>query len=67
MRSRDELEAALDAAGWKLIDGPRLIIDTGWRATIRRGTASKQATGHTALGVLEDLLRSAQERTRKQP
>jgi hypothetical protein len=70
MRTRDEIEAALNAAGWNLIAGPMLIVDPGyigWRATIQCGNASKQATGHTALGVLKDLLRAAQEHARKQP
>jgi hypothetical protein len=61
MRTRDELEAALDAARWKLIDGPRQTSG-GWKATIQRGTASKLATGSTEIGVLEDLLRSVQVR-----
>lgn len=59
MRTRDELEAALNAAGWKLIDGPTRTA-SGWKATIQRGTASKLTTGQTALGVLEDLLRAVQ-------
>lgn len=53
-----ELEGALHAAGWKLIDGPR-EVPGGVRAAIQRGEASKQAVGSTARGVLEDLLRSA--------
>lgn len=56
MRTRDELEAALEAAGCELIDSPRRV-DGGWKATIRRGTAAKSAIGSTAIGVLEDLLR----------
>jgi len=49
------------------LESATLITGTGWRATVQRGTASKQATGHTALGVLEELLRSAQQHARKQP
>ena len=57
MRTRDELEAALHALGWRVIDTPTRTA-AGWKATIQRGTASKLATGSTAIGVLEDLLRS---------
>jgi hypothetical protein len=57
MRTRDELERALHALGWELIHAP-MRTPNGWKATIRRGTASKLATGSTAIGVLEDLLRS---------
>jgi hypothetical protein len=66
VRTRDALEAALDAAGWKLIDGPKPIAG-GWKAMIRRGATATSLTASTELCVLEDLLRSAQERTRQQP
>lgn len=59
MRTRDELETALNAAGWKVIGGPSQTSG-GWKATIQRGTASMLATDSTELGVLEDLLRSVQ-------
>lgn len=59
MRTRYDIEAAIEALGWKLSDGPTRIPG-GWKATIQRSTASVLATGSTDLGVLEDLLRSAQ-------
>ena len=61
MRTRDEIEAELDALGWRITDGPTRTPG-GWKATIQRGTASVLATGATEIGVLEDLLRSAQAR-----
>ncbi len=65
MRTRRELEAALHSLGWE-IDGPRQTAG-GWKATIQRGTVSILLTGSTAEEVLEDLLRSAQERAGKAP
>lgn len=66
MRTRDELENALDAAGWKLVDGPR-EIPGGWWAAIQRGTASASTTGRSAISTLEDLLRLAEARSRSWP
>jgi len=62
MRTRDELENTLDAAGWKLVDGPR-EIPGGWWATILRGTASVSTTGQSAISTLEYLLRLAEAGT----
>ena len=61
-----QLEGALHAAGWKLIDGLR-EVPSGWRATIQRGTAAVSATGRPAIRVLADLLRSAQEHAKRNP
>jgi hypothetical protein len=62
MRIRDEIEAL----GWMVIAGPTQTSG-GWKATIQRDTVSVLATGSTAIGVLEDLLRSAEERARRKP
>lgn len=59
MRTRAEIEAALEAADWKMTEGPTRTT-TGWKATIQRGTAWVLSTGSTELDVLEDLLRAAQ-------
>ena len=59
--TRDEIEAALHALGWSIVDGPTRTPG-GYTATIQRGTASKKATGSTALGVLADLLRGVEAR-----
>jgi len=61
-----QFEGALYAAGWKLIGGLR-EIPGGWRATIQRGTASVSATARSAISVLAELLRSAQEHARRKP
>jgi hypothetical protein len=65
VRTRHELEAALHSLGW-VIDGPRQTAG-GWKATIQRGTVSILLTGSTAEEVLEDLLRSVQERAGTDP
>jgi hypothetical protein len=61
-----QLEGALYAAGWKLIDGLR-EVPGGWRATIQRGASSVSATARSAISVLAELLRSAQEHARRKP
>jgi hypothetical protein len=66
MRTRDELENALDALGWKLVDDPR-EIPGGWWATIQRGTATVSTTGRSKTSALEDLLRLAEAGTRSRP
>ena len=66
MRTRDELESALNAQGWKLVDGPHKVHD-GWRATIQRGTTSVPMTGRSEISTLEDLLRFAEAHTRRRP
>jgi len=63
VRTRDEVEAELFKLGWTVDEGPTRTA-SGWKATIKSGTASKLATGSTAIGVLEDLLRSVQPRRR---
>jgi hypothetical protein len=65
VRTRDELERALHALGWELIDAPTRTAG-GWKATIRCGTAAKVATGSTAIGVLEDLLRLVEAHAAKE-
>ena len=66
MRTRGELESALNDLGWQLVDGPRRVHD-GWRATIRRGTASASTTGRSEIGAIEELLRSAEARAGSRP
>jgi hypothetical protein len=58
VRTRREIEAALHRLGWQL-DGPHRTSG-GWKASIRRGTASALATGSTEEEVLEALLRDAE-------
>jgi len=65
-RTRDELEAALHALGWQITEGPTQI-DTGWKATIQRGTSSTWLAGSTEVGVLEELLRYAEAHARRKP
>lgn len=65
MRTQRELEAALHSLGWE-IDGPRQTAG-GWKATIQRGTVSILLTGSTPEEVLEELLRSAQQRAATGP
>jgi hypothetical protein len=64
VRTQLELETALWLLGWKL-DGPKKTAG-GWKATIERGDTSITTTGKTELEVLEDLLRSAEQR-KEQP
>ena len=64
MRTRDEIGTALAGLGWRVIDGPTRTAG-GYKATIQRGTASVMTTGATEIGVLEDLLRSAEARGRR--
>lgn len=59
-RTRHEIVTALEALGWKLIDGPRQTFGV-WRAAVQRGAASTLATNSTELGVLRDLLKLAEE------
>jgi hypothetical protein len=59
-RTRHELVTALEALGWKLIDGPRQNFDV-WKATVQRGAASMLVINSTELGVLRDLLKLAEE------
>jgi hypothetical protein len=63
VRTRSELEAALHARNWD-IDGPKQTV-SGWKATIRRGSASILLTGQTPEQVLEALLQSVEDRERK--
>jgi hypothetical protein len=63
--TRDELEAALHALGWRITDGPTQIA-TGWKATMGRGTLSTWAANDTEIGVLEELLRYAEAHARGQ-
>lgn len=56
IKAQKELEAALCVLGWEL-DGPKRTSG-GWKATIRRGTASVLVTASTQVQVLEELLRS---------
>ena len=62
MKSQEELEAELEALGWRITEGPSQTAD-GWTATMQRG--SVQMTAWTKLGLLEDMLRNAQRRARK--
>jgi hypothetical protein len=50
-RTRRELVAALEALGWKLIDGPRQNFDV-WKATVKRGAESMLVTSPTELGAM---------------
>ncbi len=60
MRTREEVVAALVALGWTITGPTRTVY--GWKATIQRGSVSILLTGPTEIGVLEDLLRSAEAR-----
>lgn len=66
MRTHDEIEAELNALGWKVTVGPSRT-STGWKATMQRSNASGsvQMTGWTKLSLLENMLLHAQERARK--
>jgi hypothetical protein len=66
VKSHDEIEAELHALGWRITSGPSRTAD-GWKVTAQRGSSSVQITGWTKLGVLEDLLRYAQERAKGKP
>jgi hypothetical protein len=64
--TREEIERALYRLGWRVTEGPTRTPG-GYKATIARITASKLATGSTEIGVLEDLLRSVEERAGRKP
>ncbi|HWO24479.1 MAG TPA: hypothetical protein VNO30_37300 [Kofleriaceae bacterium] len=64
MRTRNELVAALEALGWKLIDGPKQTFGE-WKATVQRGAASMLTTGATELGVLRYLLKLAEDHAKR--
>ncbi|HWU87633.1 MAG TPA: hypothetical protein VN253_10185 [Kofleriaceae bacterium] len=64
MKTRADLEAALTDLGWQVI-GPTRTAG-GWKATIQRGSVSMLVAGSTEIDVLEDLLRSAEARARRQ-
>ena len=57
--TRDELESALHALGWRL-EGPTRTPG-GWKASIQRGTLTVLLTANTAEEVLEGLLRRAKD------
>ena len=59
MKTRAEIEAALDVLDWKLIDGPRLTSE-GWRGTIARGSLLFTTFAPREEQILPDLLRRAQ-------
>ena len=59
MKTRAEIEAALDALGWKLIDGPRQTSE-GWRGTIERGSLLMTTFAPREEQILPDLLRRAE-------
>jgi hypothetical protein len=61
LRTRDELEAALNALGWTIVTGPTQTAN-GWKATMRRGTANVPMTGLEELDLLAEMLRFAQMR-----
>ena len=61
LRTRDELEAALNALGWTIVTGPTQT-DHGWKATMRRGTANVPMTGLEEIQLLQEMLRFAQLR-----
>jgi len=64
MKTHDEIESELHALGWEITSGPSRTA-AGWKATMRKGTASVPMGGWTKLGLLEDLLRYAQQHARK--
>jgi hypothetical protein len=63
VKTRAEIEAALEALGWRLTNGPRQT-SAGWRATIERGNESLLLTtfAPTEMVVLDDLLKRARAR-----
>jgi hypothetical protein len=69
VKSHEEIEAELDALGWKITAGPSrtangwtATMQRGWTATMQRGSSAVQMTGWTKLGLLEDMLRKAHAR-----
>ncbi|HWU88956.1 MAG TPA: hypothetical protein VN253_16935 [Kofleriaceae bacterium] len=64
MRTVGDIRVALGVLGWEII-GPTRTAG-GWKATIQRGSVSMLVTGSTEIDVLEDLLRSAEARARRQ-
>jgi len=66
MKTHDEIESELHALGWEITAGPSRT-STGWKATMRKGTASVQLVGWTKLSLLEDMLRAAQRRAGRKP
>jgi hypothetical protein len=61
VKSHEEIEAELQALGWRITAGPSRTAN-GWTATMQRGSSAVQMTGWTKLGVLEDMLRKARAR-----
>jgi hypothetical protein len=66
LRTRDELEAALNALGWTIVTGPTQTANN-WKATMRRGTANVPMTGLEELDLLKEMLRFAQMRGGTKP
>ena len=60
MKTRAEIEAALDVLGWALIDGPRQTSE-GWRGTIARGSLLYSTLAPREEQILPDLLKRAEE------
>ena len=66
MKSHEQIEAELLALGWTITAGPSRTAN-GWKTTMSKGTTSVQMTGWTKLGVLEDMLRYAEQRAKRKP